>query len=265
MRRSSFFWGSILILAGVLLLLDNLNLIQVSFWRLFWPLLLVAIGLWMVLEATSRRHSSVGVSQVTIPLEGAQRARVRVRYGAGRLSMNAGAGPSELASGSFGGGLDHQARREGDLLDVEMRMPTERFAWVWGGSRDAYNWSLALNGEIPLALNLETGASDMKLDLGELRVTELRLKTGASSTHLTLPAHAGNTRVDIKAGAASLDVRVPMGVAALIRIDGSLAGIKVDTSRFPRLGDVYQSSDYGTAANKMDIEVHIGAGSIDIR
>ncbi len=55
------------------------------------------------------------------------------------------------------------------------------------------------------------------------------------------------------------------GVAARIRIEGSLAGIKVDTSRFAHMGSVYQSADYDTATNKADIQVEIGAGSIDIR
>lgn len=268
MRRSSFFWGSILILAGMLLLLENLDIIEVSFWRLFWPLLIILLGLWIVWGAMSRRRSVVA-EQVSIPLEGAQRARVQLHYGAGRLSINAGARSGELASGAFGGGLDYEARREGDLLNVDMHMPTDRFShfarpWTWEW-KDGLNWSLALNGEIPLTLDLETGAADMRLDLSELRVGELRLKTGASSTKLTLPAHAGHTQVDIKTGAASLDVQVPSGVAARIRIEGSLAGIKVDTSRFAHMGDVYQSADYGTAANKVDVKVEIGAGSIDIR
>lgn len=268
MRRSSFFWGSILILAGILLLLDNLEIIEVSFWRLFWPLLIILLGLWIVWGAMSRRRSVV-TERVSIPLEGAQRARVKVHYGAGRLSVNAGAGSSELVSGSFGGGLDYQARREGDLLDVDMRISTHRFSrfampwnWEWEGG---LNWSFALNGEVPLVLDLETGAAEMRLDFSELRVGELRLKTGASSTKLTLPAHAGQTQVGIKAGAASLDIRVPSGVAARIRIEGSLAGIKVDTARFPRMGDVYQSEGYDTATNKADINAEIGAGSIDIR
>jgi len=202
-------------------------------------------------------------------LQGAHRARVRVHYGAGRLSLQAGTRPGELICGTFGGGLEHTSRREGDLLDVDMRMPTDRFSpfslpWVWG-ARGAMSWSVALSNEIPLMLDLETGASDTRLDLSELLLTELRLKTGASATRLTLPAHAGQSRVDIKAGAASVEVRVPPGVAARIRVDGSLAGIKVDSSRFPRVGDVYQSSDYDSAANKVDVTVEIGAGSIDIR
>jgi hypothetical protein len=269
MRRGSLFWGSILILIGVLLLLDNLNIIP-SFWKLFWPLLLIALGLWLVLKTTSRRRGFTEMQQASIALGDAQRARVRVDFGAGRLSIHSGAHSGELVIGTFGGGLDYHARREGDLLDVEMSMPKHAFPrfflpWTWWDSQGAFHWSFSLNREIPIVLELKTGASETCLDLSELRITELRLKTGASSTRLTLPAHAGHTRASIKAGAASLNIQIPSGVAARIRIDGSLAGVHVDTGRFPRVGNAYQSSDYETAANRADITAEIGAGSIDIR
>jgi hypothetical protein len=60
-------------------------------------------------------------------------------------------------------------------------------------------------------------------------------------------------------------VRVPSGVAARIRIRGGLAGIKVDQNRFPRMGDTYQSADYDTAPNKVDVDIETGVGSVEIR
>ena len=105
----------------------------------------------------------------------------------------------------------------------------------------------------------------MQLDLADLRVTDLRVETGASSTKVTLPTQAGHTRVDIQAGAASVSLRIPPGVAARIRATGGVASIDVDQSRFPRSGGVYQSVDYDTAANKAEIDVRMGAGSVDIR
>ena len=165
--------------------------------------------------------------------------------------------------------FDPGVRRDGDTLDIEMHMPSDGFPhffmpWYWGPG-GALDWSFGLNSEIPLSLDLETGASDTRLDLTDLRVTDLRLKTGASATHLTLPANAGHTRVDIGAGAASVNIRVPSAVAARIRVKGGLAGINVDTSRFPRMGDTYQSMGYDTAPNKVDIDIETGVGSVDVR
>lgn len=39
----------------------------------------------------------------------------------------------------------------------------------------------------------------------------------------------------------------------------------VDTRRFPRLGDLYQSPDYETAANKAEIKVEVAVGSVEVR
>lgn len=268
MRRSNLFWGGILLLVGALLLLNNLGILNVNIWSLIWPVFLIALGLW-ILWGVAVGPRSVEAEEVAIPLEGAGRARVRIRHGVGRLHINAGAGPDELATGTFGGGLDYRVRRDGDRLDVEMRVPSDGFPhfvmpWMWGPG-GALDWSFGLNSEIPLSLDLETGASDTRLDLADLRVTDLRLKTGASATDLTLPANAGHTRVEIGAGAASVNIRVPSGVAARIRVKGGLAGITVDQSRFPRVGDTHQSADYDTALNKVDVDIETGVGSIDVR
>ena len=42
MRRGSLFWGAILVILGILILLDNLGVLAgVSIWNVFWPLLLI--------------------------------------------------------------------------------------------------------------------------------------------------------------------------------------------------------------------------------
>jgi hypothetical protein len=96
-------------------------------------------------------------------------------------------------------------------------------------------------------------------------VTELKLKSGASSTQMTLPAHAGHTRAQIESGAASVNVRIPEGVAARIRTRAGLASIQVDTQRFPRSGEYYQSPDYEAAEHRVDLDVQTGVGSVDVR
>lgn len=267
MRRNSIlFWGLIMVLFGVLLLLQNLGILTLNVWNVFWPVLLILLGLWTLWGVFAPRRAAE-VQQVSIPLEGASRARLRVHHGAGQLVIAGGADSGELLGGAFGGGLDYRSRREGDELNVKMRTPRPDdfffMPWMWG--RGAFDWSFRLNNGLPLALELRTGASDMRLDLTDVRVTDLRLDTGASSTDLTLPAQAGYTRVDIQAGAASVNVRVPPGVAVRIHAVGGASSMDVDQARFPREGGVYQSADYDTAANKVEMHVRMGAGSLDVR
>lgn len=262
MRRGGMFWGFILVVIGLALLLDNLGLLgNINIWNLLWPLFLIALGAWVLLGTIFRRPPQT--EHASIPLEGAQSARVRVQHGAGRLEVIAGSGMGVLAEGDFVGGLDFRSRREGNGLEVKMRPPEQLFPFAWtpGSTLD---WSFGLTRDIPLSLELETGASESRLNLRDLRITELRLKTGASATTIELPANAGLTRTFIESGAASVNITVPEGVAALIRTQGGLSSIQVDTNRFPQMGSVYQSPDYQAAANKVELDIQMGVGSVKV-
>ena len=263
MRRGTMFWGGLLVLLGFVFLLDNLGFFgDINIWGLVWPLFLIALGIWIIWGYFFRR--SPESEHASIPLEGSTSARVRINHGAGRMTIAAHSEPEVLVMGDFGGGLDVKTRKDGDGLDVKMSVPTQfiPFSWYPGYSLD---WNFSMQRDIPLAIEMNTGASDSRIDLSELKVSELSLSSGASSTRIILPAHAGYTRVDVEAGAASVDISVPEGVAARIRSQSGLSSLKLDTARFNRSGGTYQSVDYENAANKVDITLHMGVGSVIVR
>ena len=262
MKRGTLFWGMVLIILGLALLLDNLGILgDINIWNLLWPLFLITLGAWILFGRVFRRVPAT--EHVSIPLEGAQSARVRVGHGAGRLDVYAGSGMGILAEGDFTGGLDFRSQQVGDVLEVKMRPPENFFPFDWSPGT-TLDWSFGLSADIPLSLDFETGASESRLNLRDLRLTELRLKTGASSTTIDLPANAGQTRAIIESGAASVNIAIPEGVAARIRTQGGLSTFQVDTNRFAQVGGVYQSLDYDTAANKVDMDIQMGVGSVNI-
>lgn len=262
MKRSSLFWGIILIFAGAIWLLDSTGVLgNIDAWGLIWPAFLIGLGVWILWGRAFRRAPAT--EHANIPLEGATAARVSIHHGAGRLRLHSGASALDLAEGDFGGGLETSKRLEGGTLSVKMSVPMQVFPAFWGPGW--LDWSIAFNRDVPLALEVNTGASETRLELSELKITELTLKTGASSTTLDLPASAGFTRVLVESGAASINIRVPQGVAARIRARSGLSSINIDTTRFTRLGDLYQSADYDTAENKADIDIQTGVGSVDVR
>jgi hypothetical protein len=223
MRRLVLTGGGILVALGLVGVLDALGLIHVSVCGLLWAFLLIAAGVWIIWGSYAKVPSAE-VQDITIPLEGATRARIRVMHGAGRLRVKGGAGPGEAAKGSFAGGLEYDVKEEGDLLSVEMRVAGPGLAagllpWRWPKSRGA-EWSLELNEEIPLTLEFEGGASENLLDLTDLNVHELQVETGASSTKLSLPARAGHTKAHVAYAAGAAEIRVPSDVAARIRNGG---------------------------------------------
>lgn len=262
MRSSTLFWGAILILAGVLFLLSNLNILSIEVGAILWPLVIILIGVWMLVGVFMRQGFKT--EHANVPLEGASRVHLRLRHGAGRLKIGAGAGAGDLLEGDFDGGIEVVSRRSGDALDVTISPKTRwatPFAW---GPTSSLDWTMNLARDVPLNLEMETGANDARVDLAELLVTDLRLSSGASSTDIAMPANAVYTRAKISTGAASVRVRIPQGVAGRIHASGGLASITVDGNRFPRSAGVYESADYGTAANKLELDIETGVGSVDV-
>jgi hypothetical protein len=259
-RRGYLFWGSILIILAGLLLLKQLGFISGDIFGFFWPLLVIAFGIWLIVGYFARKTPNEG-QQVSIPLEQATSAYIKLDHGAGRLTLRSGAGPGEIIKGTFANGLSYKCKKEADRMDVSLRTSQQSWAW-WPG--ESLDWDIRLNADIPLSLNIDSGASASILDLSDLKVTNLDIDTGASSTELTLPASAGNTHVDIDTGASSLKVNIPPGVAASIRVKTGIASVNI-SARFPKVdGGLYQSTDYGTAANRVDMTIDSGVGSIEV-
>ena len=264
MRRHDLFWGLILVIVGVVLVLDRL--LGISVWKVAWPLFLIGLGLWFTWTG-SHGEQRPELEEVTIPLEGAERARILMQHGAGQVRVDASADVDELVAGTFTGGLDHDRALRGDTVHVRLRPHGAYISrcfmpWIWGRGLD---WQVGLSRRIPLSLKVDAGMSSTSLDLSQLQVIEFRLKTGLSSTEVTLPASAGHTRAHVDSGLASVKIRVPEGVAARIETETGLGSTSIDRRRFPRKGNVYQSEDYDMADNKVEIQVKTGLGSVTIR
>jgi hypothetical protein len=270
MRRGSIFWGIVLVLLGLLLLGQTTGFIPrgINVWAIFWSLLLVAGGIMILMRATGRdRFLRGGLERESVSreLNGAQRGSISIQHGAGELRVDASAAGDVLFSGTFGGGVNVTERRQGSELSIDLSAPSDVLPVVpFGGGE--LNWSVSLNPAVPLSLHLELGASRNLLNLRDLQLQELRLETGASATEMVFPARAGLTRARVRSGAASVDMRVPEGVAARIHAAGGLASINVDRVRFAHIGEgEYRSADYDTAANRLDLDVETGVGSVSVR
>ncbi len=260
-RRGSIFWGVLLILLAALLFLRQMGKISGDIFSYFWPLFIIAVGIWLIISFYSRKQPIKG-DRLSIPLEGATSAYLRFTHGAGRLNLHSGADSGEIVNGTFSAGLDYKSRLSGSQLEVKLRLHAPVWNW-WPG--ESLDWDIGLNKEVPLSLKIDTGASASILDLTELKVTDLDFDSGASSTEIYLPRSAGTTHVDIDTGASSLKLHVPSGAAARIRVKTGMSSINIAAGRFPRLdGGLYQSEDYATAVNRADITIDSGVGSIEI-
>jgi len=302
-RQSGFGFAGVLILLGVFGLLWNFNGLPDGFWGEFWtlwPLLLVAVGVNLVLSrrgawlgsvaaltvvtgslvaawvlavanpATS--HSlSINSESISVKSDGAETARLELTVAAGDLSLTGGAPAGLLLSGGSQGSVAEvtdqrvSVRTSDGRRTVDVRLNSEwNFNFPPRRTSSPGRWVLRHAEGIPTDIRVETGASDLDLDLRELNVQSLNVDGGAADIDVVLPANAGRTTAEFSIGAADLDITVPAGVAARIDVESGISSINVDETRFPKQGDRYVSPDFESAANRVTIKIEAGVSDITI-
>lgn len=254
-------WPVLLILIGVAFLLSNTGVWDVSVGDLlstWWPLILIVVGVLFLLGAVTSGVRRDAGETLSLDAPAAGRAEVVLRFGAGQLRVGPGSS-GKLVEGDFVGGV---AWKQPSPERVELSPDMDRGFWPWSGER--LDWEVRLSPDVVLDLRIEGGASRSELDLRGLQVRRLDLRTGASQTTVTLPER-GATSVSADAGAAQLVFSVPAGVAARIRSQMVVGSTEIDQGRFPRTGSGrYESADFATNPNRVEIEVRGGMGNVRI-
>jgi hypothetical protein len=260
MKRDSIFWGTALILIGVLLYLQTQGIIGNVF-QYFWPLALILVGAWIILGVYWKPSHSPE-DEFSIPLGGAQSVKYNFAHGAGQIVISGGAPSGQAIVGTAGAGMNRKSHLNGDRLEVRVEAGPSFVPFI-GPSEGV--WRFRLSQEVPALLTVEAGASSINIDLTDVMATRLALKTGASSTNVTMPAR-GASLLDVEAGAASINIRIPEATAARIRVREGVTAVNVDTDRFPRLDSgIYQSASFDASSDRAEINIEAGLGSISVK
>ena len=304
-RATSFVFPLILVVVGVVLLLNNLGVLPWSVWVALgqlWPVLLILFGVdlllgrrssWLgaivalimllavlgVAISMSRPVSTPGESaspgtarSATIPLAGATSGQINLHSGAGILTV--GSLPADgtdlaQATGTFPPGwqMSQSVNHHGDVADVTLGVdgqgPFPPFGAINRNTTMKMNALLAQH--VPLTIHADLGAGQSDFDLTNLAVSTFSLNDGAGQATVRLPNGAGRTSVDIRSGAGQVILVVPPGVGAAIHNVGGLVNVHVPSDRFQRVGDGYETADYQSAQNRVDVDLHLGVGEVDVR
>lgn len=262
MGRGNVFWGGILILLGGLFFLQANGTITDAFgW--FWPSFLLLLGVWILAARFfPLLNGGEGGESFSIDLQGAAQVALDLDQGAGSVQLGAGAPAGVAVSGTQASGMDINSRLDGDRLRVKIDAGPSFLPFL---GPESGTWGFRLNRDVPFSLDVDAGASSLDFDLTDLKVTSLSVEMGASTLKVRLPANAGNTLVDVQSGAATVDLNVPPAVAARVRVKQGASSVDIDQARFPmRDYSLYQSADYDTAANKVEITLDGGANTLRV-
>ncbi len=146
------------------------------------------------------------------PLGEASSARVRVDFSVGEATINPLNTSDNLieADLTYVGEVDLQATGEQEKV-VHLSQAAGAADWFrsavgWIGSGQRLRWDIALTPNIPLNLDLHSGAGRSIFDLSGLNITGLNVASGAGEVTVNLPKGQYSARISGGVGRTSLTV-----------------------------------------------------------
>ncbi len=159
------------------------------------------------------------------------------------------------------------------------------FRLPWAACNGATEWQIKLNPTISSDITAHSDGGNVKLDLSGMVITHVSADTGGGNMDMTLPDNAANLSITAKSGAGNVTIEfgsglrgssvlsaesgagnvavcIPGSVAARIHATTGLGKVTVDP-QFGKLDDTtYQSPDFDSAINKIEITLKSGMGDV---
>lgn len=296
-RRPRLLWPLLLVGLGVMLLLQNFNLLPPGTWQALtqlWPVLLILIGLdmlvgrrswggavlvlllgallvaaaltWAALRANAQPS---GEPQAIIQTVGeARESEVNLDFGVGELNVFALTDSAYLMEGRLQHGPGESLKQSYSVEDgvgtltLDQVQNTILLPFLAGpGART--HWEVRLTDDMPLSLGVDTGVGEAALDLSGLQLKALNLDTGVGKTTVIFP-DSGTIRATISTGVGEVILAIPEDLPARLTVDSGLTTVNFP-SRFARNGEVYTTAEFTTNGNYLDLELDTGVGSVTIK
>ncbi len=291
MNTSRFFWGTLLIVAGALILLAKLDVMTLqvgSLWK-FWPLVLVLWGIGLFTGARTIRSliAVVGAILLALIIYG-----VWEEWGSGRdpreqtnqtfmetydstlhlssLRFVSGAGSFTLRdtcealfraeTATDFGRYEMDSRTGSEGKDLTLRLADHSRRFRTGGTNSV---TMRLNAGPVWSLHLELGAAKLSADLTPFAAENIVIKTGAADVRVRLGDRAKECRVNVQAGVSSISVQVPESAGCEISSESGLSSKTFDG--FVERGEgKYRTANFDTAPRKIFLYFKAGVSSLKV-
>jgi hypothetical protein len=301
MKTGRIFWGVLFVAAGVLLLLERMDIFYVEWswmWK-FWPLLLVVWGVVILLgNKQPGKAIVVGLLAIGVALfvfstfnfgwnwnwqshdwqanaaeydqELVQPFDSTVNHASFTLQSGAGAFTIEDTTTQLMEASTHSSLgryvcdldKGGNAQRVTLAL--EGHEHHWSGGRIRNNARIRLNSAPVWNIKFELGASSMEADLTRYAVERLVVEAGAANIKLTLGDKADESRVSVQTGVSQLHVSIPDSVGCEIRAEAPLS--HKDFRGFTKIhSGVYQTDNFETAKKRIYLDLHAGVSNLSVK
>jgi hypothetical protein len=230
------------------------------------------------------------------PLNGATAARVDIDAGTGHLTIDRLTGGEQVLAGGTLQYLEDQGlptrsvSSDNGQATLTLRAGEVKRSWFrlpWSACGGEYEWQVHLNPRVSSDINAHSDGGNVKLNLAGMAVAHVMAETGGGNMDVTLPDNSANLSVAAKtgggnvtvdmgrgitgsstveagSGAGNVAVHLPGGIAARVHATSGWGKVVVDP-RFSKIDEhTYQSPDYDSAADKVEITAQSGAGNVSV-
>ncbi|NDJ60496.1 MAG: hypothetical protein GYB67_05185 [Chloroflexi bacterium] len=219
---------------------------------------------------------SVKTGQFSELVAGATSARVRIEPSIGKTTITALEASENLieADVTYIGEIKFVTGGEaGGEKSVALGQAAGVADWVrgavgWIGSNQQLKWDVALSPQIPMLLDIHSGAGQNQFDLSKLQLTSLSVVGGAGETNLTMPGNrqyavqintgVGRASVNIQEN-ATVDLTMRIGTGEVNMAIGNNASINARLTGGIGVTNVIIPSDAAVR-----VEANAGIGSINV-
>ena len=294
-RRPGITGPIILISLGVIFLLNNMGFIGLNLWDVimrFWPILLIAMGLDILIGRRSAWGAAIAVVVVLallaggivffdnqaqwtyaaekfeIPLGNVEEATISLDPALGYLLVDAlPKGSNVLLRGEVrpfsGEEIGKTVDISGTRATIDLRTEGVIVAPFFGGWSDQPSWDFALHPEVATDLIVDFGVGKAELDLQDLQIGDIHVEQGLGQMILLLPS-ADNMDINLDGGIGEIQVVIPEDVGVRIRAGVGIGNVLVP-SDYTRDGDFYISPGYAAAENQIEMVIDLAIGSVQVR
>ncbi len=220
--RMPFIWPLVLVVAGVLLLLNNFLLIEINVLE-YWPAVLILLGLqllWRGDLAPSWQAQTFGITRGSV-----SSGTLEISSGEIDVRLQASQRTGRLITGQY-------TARSRPALNVRNNhaMLTLRRGHTWLFS--LADWNVNLAPDLPWSILVSAHLGQLDVDLRGLQVSRVYVASGIGDVRLICPQTIGGPVV-ARSTFGDIRLAIPEGIPALIRVkSGPLCRIIRHSSQF---------------------------------
>jgi len=303
MNRKNIGLGVILLSVGVIMILFNMGLVgKTLFDSLFalWPLILIVIGVniifknnvlvkatsWVIFVAIVVSYSFIvepkytkgfgfdfdfdwGNSNKITRVKHSEKYNSDTKNGKfsvslGAANINIGTASENLFDAEVPSNVEYKKVDYKDGYEsVEFGFEKNNYS-IFNFDNKYQKCDFKLNKNVIWDMEIDTGATNGRLDMSALKVKDLVIDTGAANMDLVFGAGYDKTKVDIDAGATNINVTVPKTLGVRINFDDGFNKTNLKKLGWEKEDGVYESPNYDEAESKIEMDVDMGASKFDV-